>query len=163
MIVEVERILEIEQLEEKDKDRLSHLKVPHPYFHHRTKNIQCYGMEYIDGVTLEQAAEGKWGREGVEEDIKNSLEKLSLEAILSEIDIFYDNMHDYCLHGDMKPANMMIDRDGMFYIIDFGQSILVSHIPDKASSQLDVLRDDERKISKDAVKRLFNLYVNKTP
>jgi serine/threonine-protein kinase RIO1 len=157
MIREVERMIEIEELERKDEELLPHVKVPHPYFHHRTENVQCYGMEYIDGVTLEQAVAGKWRRPGMEEDVLKSIKDLDLKQILNEIDLFYDNMHEYCLHGDMKPGNMMIDRDGKIYIIDFGQSVLISHIPDKAREQLEVLKEDERKISKDAIKRLFGL------
>jgi serine/threonine protein kinase len=155
MILEVERLVEIEKLEEKSKGHLTHLRVPHPYFHHRTEHIQCYGMEYIDGVTLEQASEQKWRDSTLKGDIAEALKNTTMESLFDEIDMFYSNMHEYCLHGDMKPGNMMIGRDGTLYIIDFGQSVLISHIPDKARGQLEVLKEDEIKFSKDAVRRLY--------
>jgi hypothetical protein len=55
----------------------------------------------------------------------------------------------------MKPANMMVNGDGMFFVIDFGQSRLVMDIPDKAREQLYTLQDDEIKISIDATKRII--------
>jgi tRNA A-37 threonylcarbamoyl transferase component Bud32 len=151
MVLEVERIQAIEAIEA--DAGLTMIKVPHPYFHHKNSEIQCYGMELIDGFDLSKDLAGM--RNG---EAKNHLlERLAAidESILEkEIRTFYGRMHNYCLHGDMKPANMMVDRNGMFYIIDFGQSRLVMDIPDTAREQLYTLQDDEIKISLDAARRV---------
>jgi serine/threonine protein kinase len=153
MLVEVGRIQTIESLEE--GAHLSFVKVPHPYFHHQNRKIQCYGMELVDGFDLSHELK----------DMKNSADKTILIEKLSsldtskveeEMDIFFTRMHEYCIHGDMKPANMMVNKDGMFYIIDFGQSRLVSDIPDKAQDQLYTLREDEIRIAKSCVRKIIS-------
>jgi serine/threonine protein kinase len=66
-------------------------------------------------------------------------------------------MHEYCLHGDIKPGNIMISSTGVFYVIDFGQSILINSIPESAQEQMYTLREDEVKISKDSVRRFMQV------
>jgi RIO-like serine/threonine protein kinase len=58
----------------------------------------------------------------------------------------------------MKPANMMIDKDGTFYVIDFGQSVLLSEIPKGSEDQFATLQEDEIKIAKRAVRSFFFKY-----
>lgn len=155
VISEVERMLEVESREKKDSEKLKHIRVPHPYFHHKNERIQCYGMELIPGVTLDQAINGQWHYPEEKEEIKKSLENTSLETLFSEVEIFYENMHDYCLHGDMKPGNLMISHDGTFFVIDFGQSILTTNISDKEREQFETLKEDEIKQTKDAIRYLY--------
>lgn len=154
VILEVERIQEIEEIEKKDADVLEHIRVPHPYFHHKNKDIQCYGMELIDGVTLEQGTNNNWSDE-LRDDIKRSLEKIPLQKLFDEVDLFFNNMHDYCLHGDIKPANIMVRRDGTFYVIDFGQSVLSSRISDKQRDQFETIKQDEKDQTKSAIRFLY--------
>jgi serine/threonine protein kinase len=151
MLREVERIQTIEALEA--DAGLSMVKVPHPYFHHQNSEIQCYAMELIHGFDLSHDLRGM--REGEEKE--HLLKKLSVideRELEGEIRTFYARMHEYCLHGDMKPANMMLNQDGMFYIIDLGQSRLVTDITDKEREQLYVLQDDEIKMSIECTRRI---------
>jgi tRNA A-37 threonylcarbamoyl transferase component Bud32 len=151
MIREVERIKQIEEIE-----RDAHFKfigVPHPYFHHKTAKIQCYGMQLIDGPDLEIASEQITNAE-MDTETLNLLSNLNLEEIFSEIDALYQKMHTYCLHGDMKPKNLMLDTSGKFYIIDFGQSILSIDISEEAADQFDNLKEDEVNITKDIIRSL---------
>lgn len=153
MLVEVGRIQTIESLE-KDA-HLKFLKVPHPYFHHQNAKIQCYGMELIDGFDLSH--EIKNMEDG--EDKSTLVEKLSaldITEVEKEIDVFFSRMHEYCIHGDMKPANIMVSKEGMFYIIDFGQSRLINDIPDKAQDQLYTLREDEVHFTKLSIKKIIS-------
>ncbi len=152
MLVEVERMQKIEAIE-RDAD-LKFIKVPHPYFHHQNQNIQCYGMELVDGFDLSKQLEDMRGGEDKEILIKN-LSALDVEMVEKEIETFFNRMHEYCIHGDMKPANMMVSKEGMFYVIDFGQSRLVSDISDKAQDQLYTLREDEIHIAKTTVRAII--------
>ena len=52
MLHEMERIQIIEEMERNMS--FKYFRVPHPYFHHQTEHIQCYGMELIDGANLQE-------------------------------------------------------------------------------------------------------------
>lgn len=148
MIIEVERIKAIEELE-KNAD-LQHISVPHPLFHHQDSAVECYGMQFIDGYDLSFDL-NRLPQNDHSEKILQSLAQLDLTEIYEEIERFFRRMHEYCLHGDIKPANIMFDSNGRFYIIDFGQSVLATDIPDKAQDQLYTLREDEVKVSKECI------------
>jgi serine/threonine protein kinase len=153
MLVEVGRIQTIELLEE--DAHLKFIKVPHPYFHHQNSKIQCYGMELVDGFDLSHELESM--EEGVDRTLLiDKLSALDISNVENEIDVFFTRMHTYCIHGDMKPANIMVNKDGMFYVIDFGQSRLVSDISDKAQDQLYTLREDEIRIAKACVRKIIS-------
>lgn len=153
MLVEVERIQKIESLEASAD--LKFIKVPHPYFHHQNSEMQCYGMELIDGFDLSKdlitMPDGQ-----DKENLVRSLAAIDFVKIEKEIETFFARMHDYCIHGDIKPANLMVGKSGQFYVIDFGQSRLISDISDKAQDQLYTLREDEVKYTKDSIRKIIS-------
>lgn len=153
MLAEVERIQKIEALEE--DAHLKHITVPHPYFHHKNEKMQCYGMQLIDGFDLSKELENMASGD-VKVDLIQKLASIDVMEVEEEIKTFFNTMHTYCLHGDMKPANMMVDREGKFYVIDFGQSRLASDIPDKAQDQFYTLREDEIKTATLAVRKIIS-------
>lgn len=157
MIVEVERIQQIEDLEKKDEDKLKHIRVPHPYFHHKNKSIQCYGMELVDGITLQEGIEGAWVNEAQKKKFQEIVKGIPTEELIQEVDIFFENMHELCLHGDVKPANIMIGSNGIFYIIDFGQSELVANITNKTADQLETRKEDEKKHAWEAIRNFYRV------
>lgn len=152
-IKEVERLRIIEAAEIVHERRSRFIRVPHPYLHHTTEAVQLYGMEYIDGITLEQAcAEGRLHTD-MREAIKTSqLATISEEELNGYIRRFFETMHQYCLHGDIKPKNIMISREGILYVIDFGQSFMVHNIPASAEENLENLKEDEIKQTQAAVR-----------
>jgi tRNA A-37 threonylcarbamoyl transferase component Bud32 len=152
LIREVERIQKIEAAEKQDAESTKHIRVPHPYFYYRNGKIQCYGMEEIDGVNLEQGTSDCYHDSKVKDDIRSALAGLDREALMIEVDRFFDAMHTVCLHGDIKPANMMVSRTGQFYVIDFGQSVLANDIDEKSQDAFENLKDDEKKSAKLAVR-----------
>lgn len=152
MLHEVERIQEIETLE-KDVD-LRHIKVPHPYFHHKNEKIQCYGMELVDGHNLQDVLDGMITAE-MQESIQGSLRNISQESLITEMETFFSRMHTYCIHGDVKPRNIMIDRDGTLYVIDFGQSVLATDISENAMEQFNNLKEDEIRNVKTILRMLY--------
>lgn len=153
MLLEVERIQEIEKLEV--DAHLRFIKVPHPYFHHQNSDIQCYGMELIDGFDLSKdlvtMPEGK-----DKEALVKELAAVDFAEVEVEIETFFARMHEYCIHGDIKPANLMVGKSGQFYVIDFGQSRLISDIPDNAQDQLYTLREDEVKYTTDSIRKIIS-------
>ncbi len=152
---EVEKIREIEKLESKDADKHVHVRVPHPYFQYESTKVQCYGMELVQGLTLHQVIEGDWIDEEQREKIKAALAGLSREQIQQEFEIFINNIHEYYLHNDIKPANIMISEEGIFYIIDFGQSEALVNMPGKTPEQIQSLKQDEVMKTKLAITRFF--------
>jgi serine/threonine protein kinase len=149
---EVDRLLQIENLIRPVADRLEHIRVPHPYFHHK-KTVQCYGMEYVDGYTLFDIIEDTNMSEEEKAQLKNTFGEIDIDKLFSEIELFFERIHEYCHHGDIKPKNIMLSKTGKIYFIDFGQAYLTSHIPDKARDQQDTLAASEIEICKRFVQR----------
>jgi serine/threonine-protein kinase RIO1 len=155
MLVEVERLQQVERLEKKDAERLRHVRVPHPYFHYKSGHVQCYGMELIGGLTLHEASEEAWANNEQRERIQEAFRTIPLQEVLNELEIFFRNMHEFCLHGDVKAANIMVDENGTLYIIDFGQSKLVTNL--MKEDHPETKKEDELVRAREAVRRFYHL------
>lgn len=155
LILELEQLRKIEEAEIKNIGADARIRVPHPYFYYRKGKIQCYGMEEIRGVNLEQAMSPDLEPER-KAKIQAALERLDTQALMKDVDSFFDTMHGFCLHGDIKPKNLMISDDGNFYVIDFGQSVLTTHVSDKAQSAFEELKDTEKKNTKEIIGYFLN-------
>lgn len=140
MLAEMEHIQHIEEIE--TDMHLSHIKVPHPYFHHKNESLQCFGMELVNGVNLQEIIDGNVD-EIRKEKLRDALTYIDVDAVVTEITQFFQRMHTYCLHGDIKPRNIMLDEHGKIYIIDFGQSVLKNSISEEAMDQFENLKEDE--------------------
>jgi tRNA A-37 threonylcarbamoyl transferase component Bud32 len=150
LIAEVEQLRKIEFAESAAGADKFHIRVPHPYFYHRKGKIQCYGMELIDGINLD--AVGSTVRNiDLKEELKETLKDIDQGALMQEIDLFFDTMHTICLHGDVKRGNMMVSRDGHFYVIDFGQSKLMTSVSDTHVETLEVAKEGEKRVAKKCV------------
>jgi serine/threonine-protein kinase RIO1 len=159
MLREVERINTIEEIEQ--QTGVERIRVPHPYLHHKTEQIQCYAMELIDGADLRQVLEGEISDELLQQ-LTEAFAQLPEENIQKEFQKFITAVHTYCLHGDIKPANLMVSRQGTLYLIDFGQSVLVNDIYDTARAQLDNLKESEVEQIRTIIKLLYKkLFKNK--
>jgi serine/threonine protein kinase len=152
MISEVERIQRIENIER--DSNFEYIGVPHPYFHHKNQRIQCYGMQLIDGCDLNKTVTDL--RSDVDiEAFKEQILKTDISKLDKEIEDFFAKMHTYCLHGDIKPRNIMVDTSGKFFIIDFGQSVLVNDIPEKGLEQFEELKAEEVRATKFIIKQFI--------
>lgn len=154
LIVEVEQMRRIEAAENASIGPNSRIRVPHPYFYYQKGPIQCYAMELVDGVNLEKGISGEYKPE-VGEDLRSSLKDVDRAALMQEIDSFFDTMHTICHHGDIKPANMMVSRDGTFYVIDFGQSKLMTSVGEEHHVASEEWKDGEKKRAKEVVRRFL--------
>lgn len=153
VIGEVERIRRVEELEE--EAGVKSIKVPHPYFHHKSEKVQCYGMERVDGENLHQINNGEISQE-MFETFQKALEGVDEQELESEIEKFFEVMHSYTLHGDIKPRNLMLSKDGYFYVIDFGQAVLASEVPGAADEQFENLKRDEIHQTKVMIRHCLN-------
>jgi uncharacterized protein YbcI len=156
VLIEVERMQIIEKIESGDIEKHKHVRVPHPYFQYDSGKIQCYGMELIKGLNLHEAIQGEWFDEEQKTKVREAIGHIPLEEIRKEFEIFIENMHQFCLHRDIKPANIMISEEGMFYLIDFGQSELVTNMHGKNPEQIASLKQDELRRAKDAISQFYH-------
>lgn len=150
LIAEIEQLQKIEAAEIKALGNDSLIRVPHPYFYYSKGKKQCYGMELIDGINMERGMSGEYDEE-LKEELRGSLADLDRAELMRQVDVFFDTVHPICLHGDVKPRNLMVSRDGTFYVIDFGQSVLATNINDKQQEASEELKDAEKKNAKEAI------------
>lgn len=147
MLIEVERIKKIEEIE--SNEGLNFIGVPHPYLDHKNSRVECYAMQLIDGFDLDVF------NEHIEEINPELLEKIANIdelTVNTEIDRFFNKMHEYCLHGDMKPKNLMFDQSSKFYVIDFGQSVLTNSINESELDSFENLKENEIESTKLIIK-----------
>jgi len=155
LIREVERVRAIELAEKEQESKVPHVRVPHPYFYYKKGKIQCYGMERIDGIDLEQGINGTVDEE-TRAELRTALAGIDRHALMQELDLFFDTMHEICIHGDMKPANIMVNKEGRFYVIDFGQSTLVNDVDDKSRDALEVLKGDDKENAQRSIRQFLD-------
>jgi CheY-like chemotaxis protein/predicted Ser/Thr protein kinase len=90
--------------------RLNHPNIAQIYSIGSSNDILYYAMEFIDGETLKDVLR----REGR----LNSLKGLKyLLTICEALDFVYRSS---VIHGDIKPANIMINVQGILKLVDFG-------------------------------------------
>ncbi|MDX1546271.1 MAG: serine/threonine-protein kinase [Rhodothermales bacterium] len=86
--------------------RLEHPHIVHIHNIEETPQGLLIIMEYVDGVTLKEKAPLPW--------------RAALPLFLQTLDAFgYAHRHDV-VHRDVKPANIMVSRDGIVKVMDFG-------------------------------------------
>lgn len=143
--LEIERLKVVEKAELIYPKRSKYIRVPHPYFFLHTKEIDSYGMEFIDGYTMEQIANDLAPQEYLIQISKSPLASLPENERNGYIERFFETMHQICLHGDIKLRNIMLSREGVIYVIDFGQSVMMHNIPGGNNERVENLKSDEVK------------------
>lgn len=100
----------------KEALRLYNLDNPHivhVYDLFEENNTAYYSMDYIDGPSLKQKLNM----------IGHGMPEKSVRKILSQLLDALECIHDNGIfHLDLKPANIMLGRDGVIRLIDFGAS-----------------------------------------
>lgn len=90
-----------------------------------TKNF--FTMQLITGLTLEQLVEFPSKREAEFENISiESMialleDKTMRQSLLEDLNYLHQNG---VIHGDIHPRNIMLDKDGMITLIDFGNAVV---------------------------------------
>jgi hypothetical protein len=165
MLYEVEVVTKVEK-HEAQLGVGNYIRVPHPYFYYKRGSLQCYGMSQINGVRIDQIMEDDGGynplRDAVIVALRERYGSADEQAALQrEIAPFMEAVHQVCLHGDLAPRNIMVDTEGVFYLIDFGQSVSTRLETEEAREQFDNLRAHEPELMAECIRGVLN-YVNRT-
>lgn len=91
------------------------IRVPDVYFYHMSEFGTCFGMENIDGKSLDRIMENP---EAV--DFLDVIRSQKQEDVIARIRNFVLQMHSKkkIVHRDFSPRNVMVDREGNWYVID---------------------------------------------
>src|SRR3989344_2981206 len=97
-----------------------HVRVPKPYFLRiHPRDGHSFGMERINGASLSQILE-KPQQYG---DLVALSKQLDRKRVMGELTGFVTRMHEQGItHNDIYLRNMMLDRDGNLFLIDFGKA-----------------------------------------
>lgn len=103
-----------------EKTKHSEVRTPFPIFLRiHPKEGHSYGMEKIDGASLSQILEFPEKFAEMVEVAKG----VDREKIKAQLEAFVLEMHEAGFtHGDLFKRNLMLDREGRLYVIDFGKS-----------------------------------------
>jgi len=82
----------------------------------RERGIRFFTMEYVPGVTLHRLLNERGGRLPLDEAL----------GITRQICGALEYAHQYTVHRDLKPQNIMVRPDGSIKILDFGLAKLMS-------------------------------------
>jgi serine/threonine-protein kinase len=102
-----------------------HLRLEHPnivpvYDYFSEDNLLCLVMRYIEGPSLAQVLAAQNGKPLPLERLRRMSEQ-----VLSALDYAHRNG---IIHRDVKPSNILLDREDNAYLIDFGIALAVGDI-----------------------------------
>jgi tRNA A-37 threonylcarbamoyl transferase component Bud32 len=110
---------EIQYLDDLDNFSVEGIRVPQVYFEHMSDHITCFGMETIDGKSIDQIIARPDDCDFIEE-----IKKQDMKEVLRRMKLFIERMHEEIkiVHRDFATRNIMVDRQGNWYVIDFGKA-----------------------------------------
>lgn len=106
-----------------------------------------YGMEKVDGASLSQILEfpDKYP------DLVNLAAEIDRERVRAELLAFVDEMHEAGVtHGDLFKRNIMLDREGRVFVIDFGKAKTIEFKGDRE----DAMKSDKY-VAEQALREFF--------
>lgn len=95
--------------------------VPRAYEPFETENYLCLPVDFIDGETLEKRLSSR-GPLAEADAIRLGLILCDNLAFAHAFKSNDGRAIDHVVHGDIKPANIMIGRDGRVWLLDYGIS-----------------------------------------
>ncbi len=110
---------EIQYLEDLEGFSVEGIRVPMVYFEHVSDNIACYGMETIEGQSLDRIIADPHGCEFLD-----VLKKQDMKDVIRRMKLFIQKLHEEMkiVHRDLATRNIMISNTGEWYVIDFGKA-----------------------------------------
>lgn len=131
------------------------IRVPDVFFDHMSDFGSCFGMEKIDGYSLNIIMEGRIKTEEVAQLIR----KQDVNDVVSRMREFIDRMHKEkkIVHRDLSPRNIMVDKNGNWYVIDFGRSRRI----EIGDSSTDMAEETDMASAENAVREAFKKILTK--
>jgi tRNA A-37 threonylcarbamoyl transferase component Bud32 len=110
---------EKDYLEDLHRFTVDGIRVPDVYFYHMSDFGTCFGMENIDGLSLDRIIENP---EGI--DFLDVIASQKQEDVIQRMRNFITRMHKEkkIVHRDLSPRNIMVDKEGNWYVIDYGRA-----------------------------------------
>ncbi|MCF7898377.1 MAG: protein kinase [Candidatus Pacebacteria bacterium] len=95
------------------------IRVPNLLFYHTSDFGTCFGMEKINGKSINLIAEKP---ESV--DYLDVIKRQNMMEVISRMRNFIMRMHKEkkIVHRDLTARNIMVDKNGDWYVIDFGKA-----------------------------------------
>jgi len=90
-------------------------QVPRLYDHFSDAECWYLVMEFIDGITLED-----YLKKRSDTDLMPLIEVLDLGLLLCDVFARLHSSQPTIIYRDLKPANIMLTREGRLFLIDFG-------------------------------------------
>ena len=95
------------------------IRVPDLFFYHMSNFGTCFGMEKIEGKSINLITENP---ECI--DYLSILQGQDMKDVLRRMKNFISKMHSEkkLVHRDLTARNIMVDKNGKWYVIDFGRA-----------------------------------------
>jgi tRNA A-37 threonylcarbamoyl transferase component Bud32 len=109
---------EVEYMTEMRNFLVAGIRIPKVYFKH-TLDLSCFGMERIDGMSLDQIIANPHDC-----DFLEKIKEQDMTEVIGKMKKFIETMHKdmKLVHRDLLERNIMVDREGNWYVIDFGKA-----------------------------------------
>ena len=110
---------EVAYLEDMKGFSVEGIRVPYVYFYHMSDFGTCFGMEKIEGKSLNIIMENP---EKIE--FLDVIKKQDMSEVIDRMNKFIKKMHEEkrIVHRDLTARNIMVDKNGNWYVIDFGKA-----------------------------------------
>jgi tRNA A-37 threonylcarbamoyl transferase component Bud32 len=94
------------------------VRAPDSYFYHMSDFGTCFGMEKVDGLSLDRIIE----RPNTV-DFLDVILSQNPDDVVKRLRNYVSRMHHdkKIVHRDFTPRNIMVDRQGNWFVIDFGR------------------------------------------
>lgn len=92
--------------------KLNHPALPKVITHFKDQGIYYEVLEFVDGISLKEKLD-KEGRQKEEDVVNWALQ-------LCDVFIYLHSKNPKIIYRDLKPGNIMLDKNNKIYLIDFG-------------------------------------------
>lgn len=110
---------ELTHLEEVASLVVDGVRAPFPYFYHSSDSGTCFGMEKIQGLSFSRIIENPAAVQFL-----NVIRKQDEKDVVGRYRNYVKALHSDAkkVHRDLTPRNLMVDKDGNWFVIDFGRA-----------------------------------------
>lgn len=110
---------EVDYLIDLDKFCVEGIRTPQVLFRYVSDSVVSFGMNTIDGLSLDKIISDRNSC-----DFLEVIQKQDMNTVIKNMKSFIAKLHNdmKIVHRDLATRNIMIDREGNWYVIDFGKA-----------------------------------------